>query len=274
MPDDRLAYKRIAAGIKLKKVLIVAAFVVVCVLTVLFLGDFHYNNGLEQIGVGLSLHPLIVLAAALLEAVFAVILFSRAEKSADPILEDECDPLLYFQVRKAFMSSKDQNTTLPILEAQVTYYLGDFAKCERVSSQIANFSGSADRLYGMSLLGFSSFFLGDRKTLSKVTHDFERLLERSGLKMRSPIRKDMDRRQRMLTMLDSSLRADAATALQFADSLFTDTTDTSRIERLNVLYLRAVVYEKFGEVKKSRQCIDQCREIDNKTFIGERIRNE
>ena len=271
MQKERLPYKRIAAGIRAKKIAVGAAFCVACALSLVFLGDFHYYNGIERVGVGLGLHPLIVLAVIALEAVAAVILFSRAEKSADAIFDRDCEPLLNFQVRKELMPLRDHETSLPLIELSTSYYIGDFAKCEKIADTVAGFSGAHDRLHGLSYRGLAAYFLGDRAALEVSRRDFDRLLERSGLKLRSPLRRDMDRRQKLLAMLALLMQDDASAALSFADSLYIAEGDVPPIDRLNILYLRALTYEACGEKKKARDCFEECRAIPNKTFISEKL---
>ena len=273
MLEEIPEYKRIVSRIRIQKITTIASFAVVAAITVVMLGGFHYYNGIEEKGIGLSLHPLIIFSLLMLEGICAVILYSKAEKSAERIIDVECDPLLYLQVRKAFMTRRDQERTLPIIEARVSYYLGDFLKSERIASRVSEFSGIADRLYGLSFVAVNAFFLEDGETFESSLLKFDRLLERSGLNYRSPIRRDMDRRQNVLKTLSYCLKDDREKAVSYANSLLIE-DDITVIEKLNLFYLRAIVYEKFGENKKAKECYEKCYEIKNKTFIAERLNNK
>ena len=271
MSKEILEYKKIVSKIKFKKTMTVACFIVIAVLSLVLLGDFHYYNGIEEKGIGLSLHPLIVFSVIVSEGIAAVVLYSKAEKSTDVILDTRCDPYLYYQVRKALIPTRDHYTDLLITEVITSYYLGDFAKCVSVSSQVIGMAGVQDRLFGLSYRGLSAFFLLDNITLETSFRDFKRLLETSNYKQNSPLRRDMDRKHNILEMLTAYVHNDTENALLFANALYTEDESISLLELLNLNYLRSVIYDAFGEHKKASECIRKCQEIQNKTFISEKV---
>ena len=274
MTKEKLPYEKIVSKIRFQKIATVTLFIVIAVFSLVLLGDFHYYNGIEDKGIGLSLHPLIVFAVIVGEGIVAVALYSRAENSVEPILYSNCDPQLYYQVRKALFPVHDRKTDLLITEVMTSYFLGDFAKCEKISAQLIELSGVQDKLFGLSYQGMSAFFLEDKKTLESSCRDFKRLLERSNLKERSPFRREMDRCLNILEMLNANEHNASENALLFANALYSEDESIPLIERLNLLYLRFVVYESFGEKRKASECVDKCRKIKNKTFIFDRINDQ
>lgn len=264
---------RIVSRIKLRKRLTVAGFVLACIATLILLGDYHYYNGIETWGVGLGLHPIIIFAVLLAEGIAAVCLYSRAESVVETILNDDCDPGLYCDVKRSLLSYASYVSAITIIDLNASYYLGDFASCRRFAEDAIRSSGDPDKLLGYSFLGMSSYFLGDRKALADSLTKAKRLLERAKIDDRSPLRKDFDRRIAILEML-ADVGSDKSKAVSYADSLEAYSERTTNIERLNTGYLRALVYEDAGERVKARACFEECGRIEGRTFINDECRSK
>lgn len=263
--------ERIVSGVKRRKRLTVALFAVVLIATLVLLGDFHYYDGIARRGIGLGLHPLIIFAVLLGEGIGAVCVYSRAEGSVESILNDECDPRLYCDVKRSLLSRASYVSAITVIDLNASYYLGDFASCRRFAETALRSSGAPDRLLGCSFLGMSAFFLGDRASLADALKQAKRILERSSLGERTPLRADFDRRISILEMLALTADSDWKGALEYANSLEYLPERTTAIERLNTGYLRALVYERAGDAKKSRFCLEQCGKIKGQTFINDEV---
>lgn len=262
--------EQIAFCIKLRKRLTVAAFALAVTATLILLGDYHYYNGLEVRGVGLGLHPIIIFAVLFAEGIAAVIVYSRAESIAERILNDECDPQLYCDVKRTLLSRVSYVSAISIIDLTTSYYRGDFASCRNFAGDAVHAPGDPDKLFGYSFLGMSAYFLGDRKALEDALVKSKRILEGAKIDDRSPLRADFARRIRVLEMLAAD-GTDREKAVQYANSLGTLPERTTAIERLNTEYLRALVYENAGEKDRAGSCLDVCRGIKGKTFINEAL---
>ncbi len=262
---------RIVSRVKLRKRATVAFFALILLATLIFLGDYHYYDGLREWGVGLGLHPLIICAVLFAEGITAVAMYSRAENSVERILNDDCDPRLYCDVKRSLLSRSSYVSAITVIDLNVSYYLGDFASCRRFAEDAMRASGDPDKLIGCSFLGMSAFFLGDRRSLEDALKQAKRILERSNIGDRTPLRADFGRRVAILAMLAAALGSDRDEALGYANSLERLGERTSRLERLNTEYLRALVYERAKETKKARACFDECGEIKGKTFINDAV---
>lgn len=263
--------EKIVSRIKLRKRLTVALFAIVFMATLILLGDYHYYNGIEEWGIGLGLHPIIICAVLFAEAIAAVAVYSRAEDSVERLLNDDCDPRLYCDVKRSLLSRASYVSAITVIDLNASYYLGDFASCRRFAEDALHASGDPDKLLGCSFLGMSAFFLGDRRSLGDALKQSKRILERAAINAKSPLRADFDRRIAILEMLAAANDSDWSEALSYANSLEYLPVRTTAIERLNTEYLRALVYERAGEVKRARACLEECGKIKGKTFINDEV---
>ena len=269
MKREKKLSEQIVSRVKFRKRSVTALFAVIVILTFLFLGDSHYYDGLEVRGVGLGLHPLIVVAVVVLECVAAVALYSRAEASVEHILDDDCDPKLYAEVKRALTSRGSYLNAKHVVDLNVSYYLGDFASCVRLADEAIHAPGDPDKLYGYSFLGMSAFHLGDKKELALAAEMTKRLLDRTTISSRTPLFADLDRRRLLLETLLFSIKNERENAVRSADSLEALPADTTALERYNTIYLRGIVYEAAGEKKKALSCFGECVSGTEKTFICE-----
>ena len=269
MKKEKKPSEIVASRIKLQKVAVAAAFALAVILTLLFLGDSHYYDGIETRGIGLGLHPIAIVAVIVAECIAAVILYSRAESRVEKILDDKCDPKLYYDVKRALFSRGAYMRGKNIVDLNVSYYLGDIASCRRFADEAIRAVGDPDKLYGYAFLGLSAFFLRDKKMLSEAAQKSRRLLDRANIPARTPLYADLDRRLRLLETLLASMEERTDEAIRFADALESLPTRTTTLERFNTLFLRGLVYESAGEKKKALACFEGCISGTEKTFICE-----
>ena len=274
MSANKRESDKIVSRIKNQKRATIAGLIIIVALSVFLFGGFHYFNGIEEKGIGLSLHPLIVLFIIILESVCAVIIYSRIENKTERFLDERCDPGLYRDIKRAISSRGSYIRSMQITDLVVSYYLGDYAICSKFAEEAIHASGDHDKLFAYSYLGMSSFLLNDTRSLERSVKNFQKIFEKLSLSNRSPVRADLDRRLTLLNMMNAAVRNDPDNAVRITDSLSELPERTTAIETLNTVFLRGVVYDLCSNKKKAEECYSRCREIPNKTFIYNAVNND
>ena len=269
MKEEKKESEVFAARIRVRKRVTVLLFVVVVFFTFLFLGDSHYYDGIEQHGVGLGLDPIIIVAVVAVECIVCVIFYSRAEDKVNTVLDEQCDPKLYYAIKRTLMKRGSYIDEKQIVDLNVSYYLGDFASCIMSAEDTIRSSGDVDKIYGYSYLGMASFMNGEDRSLSDAFERGKRLLERARLRTKTQIYADLSRRIKVLEMLCLLIDKEMKTAASLADSLELLPSGTTKIERYNTVFLRGMVYNSSGEREKSLECFNECISGTEKTFIFE-----
>lgn len=262
--------EQIVSLIKWRKRLIVAAYILVALATFIFLGDTHFYNGLETFGVGLNLHPLIVVIVVLAEGVICVLFYSRTENVVERILTEECDPARYLAVKQSIMSRRSYVSDMIATDLNVSYFGGDFRTCLSFAEEAIHASGDPDKLQGYYFLGRCAYFLGDTKALDDAIKMSKRILERTKVGIRSPQRLAFDANIAAMEMLSFCVHGENEKALEFADSVVASsvTERSSNLDRANVAFLRGTVYERCGEKKKAQSAFEIASSLGGTTFIS------